>query len=241
MEHVGVVSLLLRYTTQAWLTAGDPYLLDDLRVYARTCISSVHQFVRIKLPLRDNDGTSSQIPLKLFSHSDHQQLSDVIGGRQVTETEFHRSCMHHLSSNKEGVIWLMLHDTPLGEKHCTGGVTGWMEEDRSCLVITNLVTRANSNTDCALWLYLINLCDTRKYNLCIQNACNYACIRWPLVAAGFLWCHDREAFVRICVPHMVKEHYNAMVVAIQQMVHFAQDFEKSKKIPLSNISMRSVS
>ena len=241
MQH-SLVSLLLRYTIEAWFTKGDKFLCGDLRVHARARMGPGQRLVRVKLPIRDEATGETD---GLFDTSANADLLSILDGQTVTTAVFHKHCIDTLQQTKPGLLWYLVYDSPTsGRKICTGGLTVQVMPDGEH-VISKFVSACGSDAEYVLWLYLINLCDTRGHDIYVVHPSQHSCIRWPLIACGFLQVGEKEdaTFVRICTERMVTKRRDAMVVAIRQIAQFMLDIElkKGKKNPLSNISISSVS
>jgi hypothetical protein len=236
-----LVSLLLRYTVEAWVTQGDKFLCEDLRVHARACMGLGQSLVRIKLPLQGDVECGTEV---LFDTDADADLLSIVDGKMMTAAAFHAHCIETLTMGTAGLLWYMVYDSPhSGRKICTGGLTIQIPPDQgNPLVISQFVSAHGSNTASVLWLYLVNLCDTRGHNICVVNPCQSPCIRWPLIVCGFLQAED-NAFVRVCTQRMVSVRCDAMAVAIHQLVRFMLNVSESssKKNPIPNISISSAS
>ena len=241
ISHHNIVSQLLRYSVEAWISRGDMFLREDLRVHARARMRPGHTLVRVKVPLRDAvDSHHDAHTLFLFDAQDNTDFRHVVTGETVTCSWFHTRCVEHiLETERDGLLWYIVRENDRGGKTCTGGLTIRRTDNR--LTIVDFITARDSHTESVLWLYLINLCDTRNYDISVDSPCSGPCVRWPLIATGFLRENEEETigemrsgdgkdnaftrptssqYRRICTHRLLTEEHAAFKVVLRQISQF---------------------
>ena len=240
IAHHNIVSQLLRYSVEAWISGGDMFLREDLRVHARARMGSGQTLIRVKVPLRDTMDTQHDVQtLLLFDAHDNTDFRNVVTGEMVTCSWFHTRCVEHiLETERDGLLWYIVRENDRGGKTCTGGLTMWRTDDR--LVIVDFITACDSHTESVLWLYLINLCDTRNYDISVTDPCSSPCIRWPLITSGFLRENEEERigemsrddgmggeftppisqYRRICTHRLLTEEHATFKIVLRQISQF---------------------